>query len=114
MRGVLTHKDSSNPHQCLGTKNDSPFFALPNELSLMILSMLFELAPQQLMDFGKKLQLATVASRSDAGYAGLFPNSEHPFSQCCLEKPATSETENKIETKAGPAAASGEPKMQNK
>ena len=48
--------------------------------------MLFNLSSTQLIDFGKKLQLATVASRSNTGYAGLFPKEglfqnrpAHPF-----------------------------------
>ena len=114
LRAVLAISASELLSERIIAEDNVSFSTLPNELSLKIWLMLFDLAPQQLMDFGKKLQLATVASRSDAGYAGLFPNSEHPFSQSCLENTATSKAENKVETKAGPAAASGEPKMQNK
>jgi hypothetical protein len=75
-------------HLSQSIEPDVPFPTLPTELWLLILSMSFDTAPQQLAAFGKKLQLATVASRSDVGYAGLFPKvrlfplySEHPFLQ---------------------------------
>jgi hypothetical protein len=80
LRAVLTLSYSEHLSQSI--EPDVPFPTLPTELWLLILSMSFNLAPKPLVDFGKKLRLATqVALRSDIGYARLFSTSEHPFLQ---------------------------------